>query len=257
MDSLASGSELKNKRVKEMYFDFQTISQPKYRRAKFLILGPPKSGRTTVVRTLLYYLSPLIRYAVVFTRTDYEYKDIIPDILIHERMDKNILKNIKEDDNEMETKRIVIIIDDINFNDEDLNILTTGFNNNIVLIVVNNKTHLEYNFIILTHIKNTYKFHLSNFPMINYEEISPVYEKITKEKHSLFIIDYISYPNMLNTRFYEYLCYYSKAILPRDYPTNLKIGLKYIWKVNEVYIISKIYHIKKKYYDIHFRYYYS
>jgi len=92
------------------------------------IIGGRGTGKTTIIRNILYYFHPLIRYTIIFSGTAHfenEYKGMIPELYMHEKLDDKIIDQIFIDQSRLINKinegkvhkgckkLVIIILDDI------------------------------------------------------------------------------------------------------------------------------------------------
>jgi len=62
-----------------------------------VVVGPKNSGKTTNIRTILYYLSPFIRTSLLISNTAHvtgDFNGIIPETFSYQKYDPSIVKNL-------------------------------------------------------------------------------------------------------------------------------------------------------------------
>lgn len=229
---------------------------------KILILGD--GGYTKIIKNIIYNLSGVLRYCVLIANENIhkEYKNWIPDILMYETLyaiEKIMLDQTefrRKHNNFMELKHTVVII-------IDGDLLDPYTKSSIVDILFNTSRH--YYIIPIVFSK-----HPRRIPQcIRYNVSQVITTGFKYSIHQNYFCELISLiVNMINPyEVYKNILFRKTLVFDRYYgvylnvkfaklPIQAHIGTKQIWKINDLYMYKHILTIQKRYYDVHFRYYY-
>lgn len=254
-------------------FNFKNLTKNKNPYRNYALIGPTQSGKTTVIKTILYYLSPLIRYVVIVSASaqmDNEYKGMIPDIYTYENYSEDVISNILDDQMTLKKKiedhicpenvkkMVVIIFDDIigtesKWKKNELmdKIMTAGRHFYISFIIsvqnpifVPAKMRENMGYTIATSI-NTEKrmktFYEQFVKNCRYDTFLKIYKTIMKEKYNLIVLDNATGGN--TDKLNKYL-FYGRAIAPNKFPKGIRIGIRRVWELNSKYFDPN--HLYKK-----------
>jgi hypothetical protein len=227
------------------------------------VLGPRNTGKTTVIRTILYYLNHKIRMPILISNTAHttgDFVDIIPESLSFQKYDPSTMKSIMRSQvkfcNKLgENKRknpsiktyMAIVMDDVfaqskKFkNDETfIEIFTEGRQSNITIITafhdvlgIPTKVRGQIDYLLITreHRKQRIQALFDNYwPFkTSFEDFKEILSTCTQNYYCLFIdLKNSNRPgyNIKNS------VYFLMPPSPKKLP-KIKIGLKSIW--NEHY----------------------